>query len=87
MDPVDSVQNSVRLILTVKNKVFKQLLGNWGPISGSNHKKPEKNQCFGLEPYEKHEKHIFWAKKMFLLVIRWSKKRFFGNPLVKKTIF
>ena len=36
LDPVDPVQNSVWLIFTVKNNVFKHFLGNWGPIFGSN---------------------------------------------------
>ena len=34
--PVDPLQNSVRLIFTVKKKVFGQFLVNWGPIVGSN---------------------------------------------------
>ena len=36
LDPVNPVQNSVWLIFAVKNNVFGQFLGNWGPIFGSN---------------------------------------------------
>ena len=76
VDPLDPLQNSVRLIFAVKNNVFGQVLRNWGPIFGSNHSKAKGKSMFLASN----------LKKLRVNQCFWRKKRFFGDPLVKKTL-